>query len=290
MTKPQLPNPKPKPRRHRLDQWLVEHNLAESRHKAQALILAGQVLINEQRAEKPSQVVTDQTSVRIRGEGLRYVGRGGLKLEGALRTFGLMVEQAVCLDVGASTGGFTDCLLQHGAARVYAIDVGTNQLVWKLRTSPQVIVREQVNARYLQPSDFPELFDVVTCDVSFISQDKILPALGPLMKNNAFLITLVKPQFEVGREDVGKGGIVKDPLLHRRAIEKVAQAAQMAGIQPWHVMCSPIEGADGNREFLLIGKRLETEQVSLSPGIALTVWQTEVDALFQIDPGMTDQD
>ncbi|MBI4751543.1 MAG: TlyA family RNA methyltransferase [Acidobacteria bacterium] len=279
MTKSQVPNSKP--RRHRLDQWLVDHHLAESRHKAQALILAGQVLVNEQRAEKPGQLVPEQAQVRIRGEAMRYVGRGGLKLEGALRTFGLVVEQAVCLDVGASTGGFTDCLLQHGATRVYAIDVGTNQLAWKLRNSPQVIVREQVNARYLQPSDFPELFDVVTCDVSFISQDKILPAVALLMKPGALLITLVKPQFEVGREDVGKKGIVKDPALHRRAIEKVAQVAQVAGIQPWHVMCSPIEGADGNREFLLIGKRQAAEGLDGFPEVDLTLWQAELQALFR---------
>lgn len=288
MAKPQTPNSKP--RRQRLDQWLVDHHLAESRHKAQALILAGQVLIDEQRAEKASQVVTDQATVRIRGEGIRYVGRGGLKLEGALRTFDLVVDQAVCLDVGASTGGFTDCLLQHGAARVYAIDVGTNQLAWKLRTSPQVIVREQVNARYLQPSDFPELFDVVTCDVSFISQDKILPAIAQLMKPGAFLITLVKPQFEVGREDVGKKGIVKDPALHRRAIEKVAQAAQVAGIQPWHVMCSPIEGADGNREFLLIGKRHVAEGLNEVSNVDLTLWQTELQALFQNGEGVKNEE
>jgi 23S rRNA (cytidine1920-2'-O)/16S rRNA (cytidine1409-2'-O)-methyltransferase len=236
----------------RLDQWLVENNLAESRHKAQALILAGQVLVNEQRVEKPGRMIAADAVVRLKGEVLRYVGRGGLKLEGALRAFALDVAGAVCLDVGASTGGFTDCLLQFGAARVYAVDVGRNQLAWRLRVDPRVVVREGVNARHLTSADFPERFDLVVGDLSFISLDKILPALDPLGKPSAKLIVLVKPQFEVGRDDVGKGGVVRDPRLRRQSVERVISASWAAGFSPLGVMRSPIDGADGNAEFLLL--------------------------------------
>lgn len=254
--------------RQRLDQRLVELGLAESRQKAQAMILAGTVLVNEQRAEKAGQNVRPDAVIRIKGETLRYVGRGGLKLEGALRDFAISVENAICLDVGASTGGFTDCLLQHGAARVYAVDVGHNQLVWKLRTDERVISREGVNARFLAPTDFPEPFDFITGDVSFISMTMILPALGPLAKPGARLVILVKPQFEVGREDVGKGGIVRDPALHRRAAERVIAAARATGFRPERLVRSPIEGADGNVEFLLSAIRVIDADAAPAPELA----------------------
>ncbi|MCS7080602.1 MAG: TlyA family RNA methyltransferase [Chloracidobacterium sp.] len=238
----------------RLDSYLVEAGLAESRQKAQALILAGQVLVNDRPANKPSQPVPPEAVVRLRGETLRYVGRGGVKLEAALQTFAVDVRDAVCLDVGASTGGFTDCLLQHGARRVYAVDVGHNQLAWKLRCDPRVIVHERVNARHLTPEMFPEQFAVATVDVSFISLELILPALHPLLLPEAALILLVKPQFEVGRNEVGKGGIVRDPQLQAKAVARIIIAARRNNFHPLRLTASPILGAAGNREFLLLAQ------------------------------------
>jgi 23S rRNA (cytidine1920-2'-O)/16S rRNA (cytidine1409-2'-O)-methyltransferase len=243
---------KPAPRQ-RLDQLLVDRGLAESRQKAQALILAGSVLVNGQKAEKPGHTVPADVRVEIT-EKLRYVGRGGLKLEAALDRFGIAVDERVCLDVGSSTGGFTDCLLQRGARRVYAVDAGTGQLDWKLRNDARVVVRENVNARYLTSEVVPEPCDLATFDVSFISVTKILPAVPPVLRPEAELVILVKPQFEVGRDQVGKGGIIRDPELHEQACRKVAAAVEELGYKAeW--MDSPILGAEGNREFLLHGRR-----------------------------------
>src|SRR6185295_1670350 len=186
----------------RIDKAMVERGLVESRAKAQALILAGQVLVREQRIDKPSQLIEAGAEIRIKGETLRYVGRGGLKLEAALREFEISANGKLCVDVGASTGGFTDCLLQHGAARVWAIDVGHNQLVWKLRQDPRVIVLEGQNARDLDPQQFPEPLTLATVDVIFISLKKVLPALAACLADGAAIIALVKPQFEVGRGEV----------------------------------------------------------------------------------------
>ena len=182
----------------------------------------------------------------------RYVGRGGLKLEKALGEFGVDARAAVCLDVGASTGGFTDCLLQHGARRVVAVDVGHNQIDWRLRTDARVEVREGVNARHLRPEDFVEAFDLVTVDVSFISATKVMPALVPLLKDGGRLVVLVKPQFEVGKGEVGKGGVVRDPAQHARVVEEVNEAARSLGLRLCGVTESPITGTDGNREFLAL--------------------------------------
>lgn len=239
----------------RIDKLLVERGLAESRTKAQALVMAGVVLADEQRVNKPSDTVASDAKVRLKGGDdptSRYVGRGGLKLETALRDFELNVEGFNCLDVGASTGGFTDCLLQHGAKRVIALDVGHNQLDYRLRTDPRVEVREGVNARYLQPGDFETRFDLAVMDVSFISATKIMPAIIPLLQAAGRLITLIKPQFEVGRGEVGKGGIVRDPQQHARVIAEVNQAALKLGLQLKKVIESPIRGADGNVEFLAL--------------------------------------
>jgi 23S rRNA (cytidine1920-2'-O)/16S rRNA (cytidine1409-2'-O)-methyltransferase len=235
----------------RLDRLLVERGLAPSRQKAHALILGGQVLVNEQKIEKAGAAVDPASSLRLLGETLPYVGRGGLKLAAALDAFHIDAPGLVCLDIGASTGGFTDCLLQRGAARVYAVDAGVNQLDWKLRQDPRVVVREKLNARYLEPGDIGELVDLVTVDVSFISATLILPRLPAVMRRPACAVVLVKPQFEVGRGQVGKGGIVRDPALHQAAIDKVTAAALAAGFRdPQHIP-SPITGADGNQEFLL---------------------------------------
>ena len=248
----------------RIDKLLVDRGLAESRTKAQALVMAGVVLADEQRVNKPSDTVASDAHVRLKGGDdptSRYVGRGGLKLETALRDFELNVEGFTCLDVGASTGGFTDCLLQHGAKRVIALDVGHNQIDYRLRTDPRVEVREGVNARYLQPDDFNARFDLAVMDVSFISATKILPAIVPLLQVAGRLITLIKPQFEVGRGEVGKGGIVRDPEKHARVIAEVNQAAEELGLRLEKVIESPIHGADGNVEFLAL-----YEKVSLAHG------------------------
>ena len=239
----------------RIDKLLVERGLADSRTKAQALVMAGLVLVNEQRVAKPSDNTPLDAQIRLKGADdptSRYVGRGGLKLEAALREFGLDVSGLVCLDVGASTGGFTDCLLQHGAASVVALDVGHNQLDWRLRNDPRVTVKEGVNARYLQPEDFSNKFDLAVMDVSFISATKVMPVLIPLLADAGRLITLIKPQFEVGRGEVGSGGIVRDPEKHARVIAEVNQAAIQLGFRPVGLIESPLQGADGNREFLAL--------------------------------------
>src|SRR5882724_2407103 len=218
----------------RVDKLLVERGLAESRTKAQAMVMAGVILVNEQRINKPSDQVAPDAEIRVKGgddPASRYVGRGGLKLEAALREFQINVTGLLCLDVGASTGGFTDCLLQHGARRVLAIDVGHNQLDWRLRNDPRVEVREGVNARHLQKQDFAERFDVVVMDVAFISATKVLPAIVPLLNTGGRLIVLIKPQFEVGRGEVGKGGIVREPEKHQRVIAEVNQAAEDWGLK-----------------------------------------------------------
>jgi 23S rRNA (cytidine1920-2'-O)/16S rRNA (cytidine1409-2'-O)-methyltransferase len=250
----------------RIDKLLVDRGLADSRTKAQALVMAGVVLVDEQRVNKPSDLVGPDTNIRIKGgddPSSRYVGRGGLKLEAALKEFEIEIDGLNCLDIGASTGGFTDCLLQHGAEKVTAIDVGHNQIDWRLRTDVRVDVREGINARYLKPDDFPEKFNLAVMDVSFISATKILPAIVPLLEEDGRLITLIKPQFEVGRGEVGKGGIVRDRQKHTRVIEEVNRAVQELGLHVQKIIESPIRGADGNVEFLaLYEKRLPTSEIT----------------------------
>jgi 23S rRNA (cytidine1920-2'-O)/16S rRNA (cytidine1409-2'-O)-methyltransferase len=232
-----------------LDVLVVERGLTDSREKARALILAGQVLVNGQKADKPGISIDTGSRIQVLAQP-RYVGRGGLKLEAALDHFGIDVAGKVCLDVGSSTGGFTDCLLQRGAARVYAIDVGTGQLDWKLRNDPRVIVHEQVNARYLNRDQVPEPIDLAVCDVSFISITMILPALAGLLAGKAEMVILVKPQFELERKQVGRGGIIRDPALHQQACQRVEQAVQRLGFHA-EMIPSPVLGAEGNQEFLL---------------------------------------
>jgi 23S rRNA (cytidine1920-2'-O)/16S rRNA (cytidine1409-2'-O)-methyltransferase len=240
--------------RHRIDQLLVDRNLAPSREKARALILAGQVMVDGRRVEKAGQTVNPEARVEVI-EPMRYVSRGGLKLEAALEHFHIDVAGTVMIDVGSSTGGFTDCLLQHGAARVYAVDVGTGQLDWKLRNDPRVIVREKVNARYLNAADFPERMDLAVCDVSFISVTMILPMLPPILKPDARMVVLVKPQFELERHQVGKGGIVREPEAHEAACKRVADAVHALGYTS-EIIPSPVLGAEGNQEFLLYARHL----------------------------------
>jgi 23S rRNA (cytidine1920-2'-O)/16S rRNA (cytidine1409-2'-O)-methyltransferase len=240
---------KSKAKKERLDNLLVIRGLAESRAKAQSLILAGQVFSREQRIDKAGKLVPPDIELTIK-EPLPYVGRGGLKLAAALDHFKLDVSGSICLDIGASTGGFTDCLLQRGAARVLALDVGYGQLAWKLREDPRVEVRENVNARYLSPDEFDLRFDLVVVDVSFISLTKILPVIPPLVRPEATIITLIKPQFEVGRNEVGKGGIVREEAHQKRVVLEIANFAQGLGLGLMGIIESPILGAEGNHEFL----------------------------------------
>jgi 23S rRNA (cytidine1920-2'-O)/16S rRNA (cytidine1409-2'-O)-methyltransferase len=242
-------------KRERIDKLLVDHGLANSRTRAQALVMAGVVLVDEQLVTKSSEAFALDANIRVKGDGdpaSRYVGRGGLKLEAALLEFNINADGLTCIDVGSSTGGFTDCLLQHGARRVVAVDVGHNQFDWRLRNDPRVELREGVNARYLKPEDFEQKFDLATIDVAFISATRILPAVVPLLTNQGRIITLIKPQFEVGKGEVGKGGIVKDPAKHQRVIAEVNSVAEVLGLRVRAVTESPIHGADGNLEFLAL--------------------------------------
>jgi 23S rRNA (cytidine1920-2'-O)/16S rRNA (cytidine1409-2'-O)-methyltransferase len=236
----------------RLDQLIVERGLAESREKARALVLAGHVLINGQKASKPGHSVPFDSRIEL-VERLPFVSRAGKKLDAAIRKFGIEVSEKICLDIGSSTGGFTDCLLKHGARRVYAVDVGAGQLDWKLRNDPRVAVREGINARHLRFEDIGEMVDLAVCDVSFISATLILPAMIALLRDPGGMVILVKPQFEVGRGQVGKGGIVREPELHRAACTRVETALSKLGFHT-RLMESPILGAEGNKEFLLYAR------------------------------------
>jgi len=233
----------------RLDRLLVERGLVETREKAQALIMAGTVLVDGAKLDKPGHAVDAESCIELL-EKLRYASRGGLKLEAALEKFKIDANGRVCLDVGASTGGFTDCLLQHGAARVHAIDVGKGQLDWKLRNDPRVVAREGINARYLTRDDIGETVSLAVCDVSFISVTLIVEAMTSVLDASGEMVILVKPQFEVGRGQVGKGGIVRDPALHEAVCQKVGCAVRALGFET-DIMESPILGTEGNKEFLL---------------------------------------
>ncbi len=237
----------------RLDRVLVERGLAPTREKAQALIMAGEVLIDGHKAAKPGQPVDPASQIEVLAQA-RFVGRGGLKLEAAIAHFGITVEGRICMDVGASTGGFTDCMLQRCALRVHAVDVGSGQLDWKIRTDARVVVHEKLNARYLKPADLGESIDFAACDVSFISATLIVPAIVDVLQPGGEMVILVKPQFEAGKGQVGKGGIVREPELHQAACQRVDQAARLLGFNT-AIMDSPILGAEGNREFLLHARR-----------------------------------
>jgi 23S rRNA (cytidine1920-2'-O)/16S rRNA (cytidine1409-2'-O)-methyltransferase len=244
-------------KKERIDKLLADRGLAESRAKAQAMVMAGVVLVGEQRVEKPSQMFSTEAPIRIKGESpeTRYASRAGLKLEAALEHFGIDPTGCTCLDVGSSTGGFTDCLLRHGAALVVALDVGTNQLAWSIRNDPRVEVRENTNARTLVPEDFAQPFDLIVMDVSFISARKILPVLPPLLREDGQIVVLIKPQFEVEKGEVGKGGIVRESEKHERVVSEVNDFAEGIGLQVIGTIDSPITGAEGNHEFLACYKK-----------------------------------
>ncbi len=236
----------------RLDKLLHERKLTESREKARALIMAGKILVNKEKADKPGTMYNEDVEIEIIGEKLRYVSRGGLKLEKALEVFPINLENKVLLDIGASTGGFTDCALQNGSAKVYAVDVGYGQLDWKLRSDERVITMERTNARYLEKEMFPDEIDFVTTDVAFISLTKILPAIKRVLKSDqGEAVVLIKPQFEAGREKVGKKGVVKDPAVHIEVIDKIINFSKEEGFIIKGLTFSPIKGPEGNIEYLL---------------------------------------
>ena len=231
---------------------LVEKGLAKSRQRARALIMAGKVLVNGQPVDKPGVFVSADATLELKGEDIPYVSRGGLKLEAALNNLGLNVIDKVCMDVGASSGGFTDCLLQHGAERVYAVDVGYGQLAWKLRQDPRVVVIERTNVRHMPADALPDPVDLVTIDVSFISLKIVVPAVERFMKPDASILALIKPQFEVGKGQVGKGGVVREPALHRQVIDDLTDFFATIKLRAETVYPSPLLGPKGNREFFIL--------------------------------------
>lgn len=235
----------------RLDVLLVNRGLAASREKAKAVIMAGIVYVDGQKEDKAGATFADTVNIEVRGNTLKYVSRGGLKLEKAMSHFGLSLEGKVCMDVGASTGGFTDCMLQNGAVKVYSIDVGHGQLDWKLRNDPRVVCMERTNIRYVTPEDIGEPASFVSIDVSFISLTKVLTPVRELLAENGEIVCLIKPQFEAGREKVGKKGVVRDPKVHLEVIRAVMDFAYSIGFEILHLEFSPIKGPEGNIEYLL---------------------------------------
>ncbi len=238
-------------RKERLDKLLVERGLAQSRERARSLILAGRVLVGDLVVDKPGTPVRSDVEIRLKGEDIPYVSRGGLKMAKALEVFAIQVAGRIAIDVGASTGGFTDCLLQHGAALVYAVDVGYGQLAWKLRQDPRVVNMERTNIRHLQPGQLPQKPSLAVIDASFISLEKVLPPTLALLADEAEIIALIKPQFEVGRGEVGKGGVVRDAAKHASVIERIRLLATSLGCRVLGETESPILGPKGNREFLI---------------------------------------
>lgn len=237
---------------------VVEHGLAESREKAKALIMSGLVYAGNQKADKPGDMFPDDIEIEVRGKGLQYVSRGGLKLEKAMREFGLELSGLTCMDIGASTGGFTDCMLQNGAVKVYAVDVGYGQLAWSLRTDSRVVNLERTNARYLTEKEVPEAIDFFSIDVSFISLALILPTLRPLLAADGRAVCLIKPQFEAGREKVGKKGVVRDRAVHQEVIEKIQEFSLNHGFSVLGLTFSPVKGPEGNIEYLIYLQRSDS--------------------------------
>lgn len=245
----------------RLDVLIVSRNLVESREKAKALIMAGAVFVNGQKEDKAGSMFKDDVTIEVRGSQMKYVSRGGYKLEKAIDVHGVELRGKVCMDVGSSTGGFTDCMLQNGAVKVYAVDVGTNQLAWKLRNDERVISMEKTNIRYVVKDDISELVDFVSIDVAFISLTKVLEPVYNLMKENAQIVCLIKPQFEAGREKVGKKGVVRDTKVHEEVIAMIMSYASSLGFALLHLDYSPIKGPEGNIEYLLHMQKLGSKDI-----------------------------
>ena len=257
----------------RLDVLLVKNGLAASREKAKAVIMAGSVFVDGQREDKAGTMIDEKAEITVKGNQLKYVSRGGLKLEKAMSHFDISPEGKVCMDVGASTGGFTDCMLQNGAAKVYAVDVGYGQLAWKLRTDERVINLERTNFRYVTDQQVPDAIDFASVDVSFISLRLILPVLFRLLKTGGEAVCLIKPQFEAGREKVGKKGVVRDPAVHEEVIQTVCLTALEVGFSILGLTFSPVKGPEGNIEYLLYIQKTPLPAVSSSIDIAELVRQ-----------------
>ncbi|MBE5996605.1 MAG: TlyA family RNA methyltransferase [Lachnospiraceae bacterium] len=269
-------------KKERLDVLVVKRGLAPSREKAKALIMEGLVYVEGQKEDKAGMSFPENASVEVRGETFRYVSRGGLKLEKALQVFPIDLKGRICLDIGASTGGFTDCMLQNGAAKVYSIDVGYGQFDWRLRNDPRVVCMEKTNIRYVEPQDLPEQASFASIDVSFISLSKVLPAVSALLTEDGELVCLIKPQFEAGREKVGKKGVVRDPAVQEEVILNVITFAAENGLSVCGLDYSPIRGPEGNIEFLIwLRKKKETEEEDFlrKEGAAETVRKAH-DALY----------
>jgi 23S rRNA (cytidine1920-2'-O)/16S rRNA (cytidine1409-2'-O)-methyltransferase len=247
----------------RIDVLLVEKGFFESREKAKASIMAGIVYVDNQKVDKAGEEVKEDAVIEVRGNACPYVSRGGLKLEKAVNNFGLILQDKICMDMGASTGGFTDCMLQNGAKKVYAVDVGYGQLDWKLRTDDRVVCMERTNVRYLTENEVPDKLDFVSIDVSFISLTKVLPVAYNLTSENGEVVCLIKPQFEAGREQVGKKGVVRDSKVHQEVIEKVVNFSRELGFKIKNLSFSPIKGPEGNIEFLLYLSKIEENEINV---------------------------
>ena len=247
----------------RLDVLLVERGLAGSRERAKRMIMAGEVLVDNQKIDKAGATVKAEAEIRLLGHDIPYVSRGGLKLEKAMKEFGVPIEGRRCADIGASTGGFTDCMLQNGAKKVYSVDVGYGQFAWKLRQDPRVVCMEKTNIRYVTPEDIDDVLDFASVDVSFISLTKVLPAAYALLKDGGQMVCLIKPQFEAGREKVGKKGVVREKSTHHEVIEKVTEFAVSIGFSVLEITFSPIKGPEGNIEYLVHLKKCPEEEAKI---------------------------
>lgn len=273
-----IPAGKKKIGKERLDSLLVRRGFSQSRERAKAIIMAGQVLANGVKVDKAGALVDSLAEIKLLGNDIPYVSRGGLKLEKAIDSFGISMEGKISADIGASTGGFTDCMLKGGAAKVFAVDVGYGQLAWSLRQDPRVVSMERTNARYLTPDDVGELLDFASIDVSFISLDKILPAVKELLKENGEIVALIKPQFEAGKDKVGKKGVVRDPAVHEQVIFNVLDKAKQIGLFPSKLTFSPVKGPEGNIEYLLLLGKTACEEID-----DCTVKKAVADAHCELD-------
>ena len=266
----------------RLDVLLVNRGLAPSREKAKTMIMEGNVFVNNNREDKAGSTFPDDCNIEIHGKTLQYVSRGGLKLEKAMKHFDITMDGKVCMDIGASTGGFTDCMLQNGAKKVYAVDVGYGQFAWKLRQDERVVCMEKTNIRYVVPEDIEEPVAFASIDVSFISLTKVLLPVRGLLTEDGEIVCLIKPQFEAGREKVGKKGVVRDPAVHCEVIEKVRDYAMSIGLEPCHLSFSPIKGPEGNIEYLMHLKKHPQED-AVGESLSLTVQEVVAEAHGQLD-------
>lgn len=266
----------------RLDMLMMDRALAPSREKAKAYIMAGDVYVDGQKEDKAGTMFPETVKIEVRGNTLPYVSRGGLKLEKAMKNFDVTLDGKVCMDVGASTGGFTDCMLQNGAVKVYSIDVGYGQLDWKLRNDPRVVCMEKTNIRYVVPEDLEGPADFSSIDVSFISLTKVLLPVRNLLTEEGEIVCLIKPQFEAGREKVGKKGVVRDPAVHQEVIEKVRDYAMSISMEPCHLSFSPIKGPEGNIEYLLHLKK-HPEGIQVSDSLQVSVEEVVSQAHGQLD-------